>query len=843
MSQNFFELIRALERYYGEGDPRVLKILTHSATVPEFYRIIKNVPGVTTIYNQNGTIRGWEYHNPDLEIETANSQISEANSNVNSSTKVSVRTPINTSTSTDQQTGWEVVDLEQGAKAGSAAGATIGGLVKLKKYIPAAVLLATTATKVGLQLNPEYWTTHTTDPILTNLKDIDPETYEEITVTNKEIAEKYPGKDLFDGMLRTFTDPQTGESKGEVYVEQMAMAYMIESMMQAGAFDYEEYSEEDEPVPDISSIDLTDYYNFPVRTSYSILMQGSGDDTYYEGTTGDTKIFIYERNDPNDDHYYIKYLSKTLPIKIYYDYYEDGEHYSGYRDLSQTGSFTYDNKTGYYNQSHQYSLTKSKLIGGTYHINTTKSASEYDNSIRELMYWNLLYGAHNVATGGVDGIGSQPGATVPSFTSGMSLSDIINLLDQTFPDMANKKIVQQVVQPDGTVKEYTYVPTPMPNPNPNPTAGTDPWDKPVTGDSTQDATEIVADPDEDPDPDADPSTSPNPIIKYIVDDVTEPPEPNKEDTGSGSTPPIVLPTGSAKALFRIWNPTQTEIDNLGAWLWSSQFIDQLLKMFSNPMEAIISLHKVFVSPTIGGRDDITIGYLNSGVNSNYVSGQYVTVNCGSVSLSEFYQNVFDYPPFTEVSLYLPFVGIVKLDTSDVMRGSVNVVYHVDVVTGACLAEVNVIRDSSGGIIYTYTGNCAVQYPLSSGSYMGVVTSAVGLAAGAVATYATGGAALPFLLRHGVGAVSSARTNVQRSGNFSANAGAMGCKKPYFIISRPQSNLANNFNMFVGKPANFTTKIGACTGFVSCTEVHIENCNGTDAELAELENLLKTGIII
>ena len=37
----------------------------------------------------------------------------------------------------------------------------------------------------------------------------------------------------------------------------------------------------------------------------------------------DTKIFIYERNDPNDDHYYIKYLSKTLPIKIYYDYYED----------------------------------------------------------------------------------------------------------------------------------------------------------------------------------------------------------------------------------------------------------------------------------------------------------------------------------------------------------------------------------------------------------------------------------------------------------------------------------------------------------------------------------------
>lgn len=843
MSGNFYELIQAIEQYYGKGDPRTISVISGQTTVPEFYRIIKDVPGVTILYNQNGSVRGWEYQNPALEVETPNSQITEVNSNVSSSTKVSISTPINTSTSTDSQTGWEVVDLAQGAKAGTAAGATVGGLVKLKKYIPAAVLLATTATKVGLQLNPEYWTTHTTDPILTNLEDIDPETYEEIIVTNKEIAEKYPGKDLFDGMLRTFTDSQTGESKGELYVEQMAMAYMIESMMQAGAFDYEEYNEEDEPVSDIGQYDLTEYFNFPIRTSASVEFI-NGNYRIKSVGLGDTRLVLtqYDVDHPTLTRKHC--IGGSLPLQVHniWTNIDTGETHSEIETVSPNSrTATYDGKTAYYGNPLKTLLYPDELVGGSYYINEILQNIPW--GVYVLFAWNLLYGSHVVKTSGVDGIGVQDGATVPSFTSGMSLSDIINLLDQSFPDMANKKIVQQVVQPDGTVKEYTYVPTPMPNPNPNPTTGTDPWEKPVTGDSTQDETEIVADPDEDPDSDTDPSTSPNPIVRYIVDDVTEPPEPNKEDTGSGSTPPIVLPTGSAKALFRIWNPTQSEIDSLGAWLWSSQFIDQLLKMFSNPMEAIISLHKVFVTPTIGGQDDITIGYLNSGVNSNYVSGQYVTVDCGSVSLSEFYQNVFDYPPFTEISLYLPFVGIVKLDTSDVMRGSIKVVYHVDIVTGACLAEVNVIRDGSGGIIYTYTGNCAVQYPLSSGSYMGVVTSAVGLAAGAVATYATGGAAIPYLLRHGVGAVSSARTNIQRSGNFSANAGAMGCKKPYLIISRPQSNLANNFNMFVGKPANFTTKIGSCTGFVSCTEVHIENCNGTDAELAELENLLKTGIII
>ena len=841
MSGNFYELIQAIEQYYGKGDPRTISVISGQTTVPEFYRIIKDVPGVTIIYNQNGSVRGWEYQNPKLEVETPNSQITEVNSNVSSSTSVSVKTPINTSTSTDPQTGWEVVDLAQGAKAGSAAGATIGGLVKLKKYIPAAVLLATTATKVGLQLNPEYWTTHTTDPILTNLKDIDPETYKEITVTNKEIAEKYPGQDLFDGMLRTFTDPQTGEAKGEVYVEQMAMAYMIESMMQAGVFDTEEYEEAEEPVPDISTYDLTKYYKFPIRTSASVEWINGNYKVNTVGLGNARLVLMQNPSNPTLTNKYCISDTATLEVHNIWTNTETGETSTETETVRARGNVTYNGKTVYYGVPVGTSLSPERLVGGSYYIN--EILQSIPQNVLLLFFWNLLYGSHVVKGGGVEGIGTQPGATVPTFTPGMSLSDIINLLDQTFPDMANKKIVQQVVQPDGTVKEYTYVPTPMPNPNPNPTTGTDPWEKPVTGDSTQDATEIIADPDEDPEPDASPSTSPSPIVRYVVDDVTEPPEPNKEDTGSGSTPPIVLPTGSAKALFRIWNPTQSEIDNLGGWLWSSQFIDQLLKMFSNPMEAIISLHKVFVTPTVGGRDDITIGYLNSGVNSNFVSGQYVTVDCGSVSLSEFYQNVFDYPPFTEINLYLPFVGIVKLDTSDVMRGSINVVYHVDVVTGACLAEVNVVRDSSGGIIYTYTGNCAVQYPLSSGSYMGVVTSAVGLAAGAVATYATGGAAIPYLLRHGTSALSSAKTNVQRSGSFSANAGAMGCKKPYLIISRPQSNLANNFNMFVGKPANFTTKIGSCTGFISCTEVHIENCNGTDAELTELENLLKTGIII
>jgi hypothetical protein len=257
-------------------------------------------------------------------------------------------------------------------------------------------------------------------------------------------------------------------------------------------------------------------------------------------------------------------------------------------------------------------------------------------------------------------------------------------------------------------------------------------------------------------------------------------------------------------------------------------------MFNDPMQAIISLHKVFCTPSVSGRNNIKVGYLDSGVEANVVDEQYVDVDCGTIQLAELFQNVFDYPPFTEVSLYLPFIGFVKLDVNDIMRGTIQVIYHVDVLTGACLADVKVTRDMFGGVIYQYNGDCSVHYPLSSGSYMGMVTAALGVAG----TVASGGSMIPMLL-----GVAKAKTSVERSGNLSGNAGAMGIKKPYLVIQRPQTSTANEFNKYLGKPANFTTKIGSATGYISCTEVHIENCNGTDSELAELESLLKSGIII
>ena len=415
------------------------------------------------------------------------------------------------------------------------------------------------------------------------------------------------------------------------------------------------------------------------------------------------------------------------------------------------------------------------------------------------------------------GVGTQPNATTPDISTATDLESFKTLLKQQYPDVWTNSVSSQVLQPDGTLKTFTYVPVPTPD-------ATDWMDTEPTGDGSQQSQkDTVVNPDM------------NDSIKDTISSSgsTGSDNPNPPDTGGGSSPTVVPPVGNASSLWSIYNPTLEQVNQFGSWLWSSNFVEQLKKLFSDPMQAIIGLHKVYSPVQTSGQGTIKCGYLDSGVTSKLVSEQYVTVDCGSVDLQEYFGNVFDYPPYTEVSIYLPFIGIRHLDPSDVMRSTISVTYHIDVLTGACLAEVNVQRDAAGGTLYTFSGDAAVRYPVSSGSYMGIVSGLIG-----VATSVVSGNLLPAL-----GGVTRLHTNVDRSGSFTGNAGAMGSKVPYLIISRPQTAMADQFETLSGYPSNTYTTLSACKGFTQVKYCHVENLNATDAEKQEIEQLLKEGVIL
>lgn len=487
------------------------------------------------------------------------------------------------------------------------------------------------------------------------------------------------------------------------------------------------------------------------------------------------------------------------------------------------------------------------------------------------MMWNMLGSTEKAEP--TAGVGEQTGATqlTSSEVAALTATDTdnagaISILKGKFGDLWKNRLETSTVQADGTTKTTTWLNIGVPNEideNGNPiinqdadtgTAGSLQQNSNINYNENQlnqtqqhETSEITA-----------PSVLNNILKTFQAEDTTQdtssggtadaadpageykkPENVNPSPVGVGVTPGVVVPDGSAGDLFTVYRPTATELAALGSWLWSDDFIDQLKKMFSDPMQSIIGLHKVFIPPLLGGSSTIKVGYLDSGVPSDVIRQQYSTVNCGSVDLPEYFGNVFDYAPHTRVQLYLPFVGIVDLDPADVMRSTITVKYTGDAYSGACLANVYVKRDGNDCCLYTFTGNDAVQYPLSSGSYMGLASAVLGVAGGiatAMVNPIYGATAM-------IGGVMSARTKVQHAGNLSGNAGAMGIKYPYLIITRPQTATATNFQNYVGKPANVLAQVSQCSGFTRIEGCQVSNINeATQEEKEEISKLLSSGFL-
>ena len=318
--------------------------------------------------------------------------------------------------------------------------------------------------------------------------------------------------------------------------------------------------------------------------------------------------------------------------------------------------------------------------------------------------------------------------------------------------------------------------------------------------------------------------------------------PTKPLGDSGDTPTPATMTGvTASGMCSVYNPTKTELKNFSAWLWSSNFLDNFLKIFQNPMDAIIGLHIMYATPHTTTPSNIIAGYLDSGVSAKVVDQQFTEIDCGSVFIPELYGDARDYEPYVQIHCYLPFVGIVSLKPNDVINKTLNIKYGVDAMTGTCLATLTTKKGSSEIATYNFAGNCATQVPISGGSYAQMITGLAGIAASAIAGAATGN---PLALLGAGASILNTHLDVSHSGSIGANAGAMGIRKPYIIITRKIAYDAEEYSTYYGYPANKTIVLGKCKGFIRVKSVHITNIGvATDTEKTEIETLLKQGIII
>ena len=416
----------------------------------------------------------------------------------------------------------------------------------------------------------------------------------------------------------------------------------------------------------------------------------------------------------------------------------------------------------------------------------------------------------------------ETGNTLKNITPDMSILDIKNKLKNTYPDWFNNGFTSNEYDPTtDTIVENNYIPLTLPTQNP------------LTHDL--DDPEYNQEKAQEGKPDPKNETQTQPLIQNEPNiPPISPPTPTPSDNGGG-----LVGSGSNNGLWSIYNPTLNELKSLGGYLWSSNIIEILQKFLNNPMDCIISLHMIYATPSTNGKQNIILGYLDSGVSANVVSNQFINIDCGSVSTTEYFGDARDYvSPYTDVECYLPFIGIVKLKTEDIISSNINIIYTLDVLTGAILCKIFVTKNGAKQQLYTFNGNASVQIPLTGSDRTRLLSGAI---TGAVAGITAGG--LIGAVAGGVAGGLMGGTSIERSGNFSANSGALGIKKPYLIISRKTPYDADNYNDYYGYPSNKTVVLNSCKGFTRVKDIHVNIPNATNEEKNEIETLLKNGIII
>lgn len=329
------------------------------------------------------------------------------------------------------------------------------------------------------------------------------------------------------------------------------------------------------------------------------------------------------------------------------------------------------------------------------------------------------------------------------------------------------------------------------------------------------------------------------------------------DFSSTDIPIPGLPTISASdtGFVSLYRATSAELKTLANYLWSSSFdIDNLKKMFVNPMDVILGCHIVPITSTgpVGVASTLVVGNISSGISMTKLSGQYYELDCGTVQILPKWGAYLDFSPYSKLALFLPYIGMVDISPDDCMNGSIRVVYHIDALSGSCIAFVYCYSNNgaNGHTLYTFTGNCSIDVPVTEGQYANlfqVIGGSFRAAAGFAGAGAKGIAGASSLIDGVSDTISTVQSvikpDVVRSGNFGASAGLMGIQYPYLILTIPKMCIPGYQNTYIGYPSFVTMEIGEISGYTEVQVSHLNNMTCTNIEAEEIIALLSKGVIL
>lgn len=232
-------------------------------------------------------------------------------------------------------------------------------------------------------------------------------------------------------------------------------------------------------------------------------------------------------------------------------------------------------------------------------------------------------------------------------------------------------------------------------------------------------------------------------------------DPTDSDDVDFGTLPEVSAVGTG--FVSLWSPTEQQMLDLSEYMWNADVLTLNFwkRLIADPLQLIYGLNIIPVDLDAAGivgssPESVVVGTINTGIKMNYLTSQWVEVDCGQLTIDEcMLGSYMDYDPYTKLDIYLPYIGYRPLKVDDFMPGTISVKYKIDLLTGACVAQIkstksNLHDDELDSVVYQFIGNCATQVPVTASQYADAVRSAISTAAAigsVVALAGTGGAAI------------------------------------------------------------------------------------------------------
>lgn len=211
-----------------------------------------------------------------------------------------------------------------------------------------------------------------------------------------------------------------------------------------------------------------------------------------------------------------------------------------------------------------------------------------------------------------------------------------------------------------------------------------------------------------------------------------------------------------------------------------------------------------------------------------------------------YQNFADFTQ-TQAVLYLPCYGCVNLDMRYIAGGIIDLRGVVDVRNGNILyrLETRSSQDAKPVLYGQYTGNCGIPVPIGGANASPTILGAAS-SIGSVAVGLTSGNML--------GAFSGLQSfvngfapSVDKSGALQPMCAGYGTPEPILQISMQIMVKPPKYDDLTGIPSGGTNddgyQVSDYHGFFRAAQCHIDIPDATDRERAEIEALLKQGVIL